>query len=326
MLQAAKLDGSIARGQTMRPSRVPLSLLVTAFIVVACATAEEQAHMEGHPKPTNVRPVATEGLRASLHDAARIAERTNDYTSAVTFYNSLYDRNPDDLVAAIGLSRNLRYVGAHDQAADVLERAIHSHPDDATLSGELGKVYLASGEPEQAVASLIKAREMGPGDWRVHSALGIAFDRLGRYESARMSYRSALDLSPNNASVLNNLALSLVQVGELERGIEILKDATGSARTNVQVRQNLALLHALNGDIDEAEKLARQDLPEEMVQANLAYYRRVAQASAVDGPSAAFRPVSAEDQPQKVPGPVQIEPWDEDTEAERTQAIKTVSD
>jgi hypothetical protein len=36
--------------------------------------------------------------------------------------------------------------------------------------------------------------------------------------------------------------------------------------------------------------------------------------------------VSAEDQPQKVPGPVQIEPWDEDTEAERTQAIKTVSD
>lgn len=304
----------------MRRRKIFICLMAVTFFLAACGTSEEQAKMEGQPTPTNVRPVATEALRASLHDAAKYAERAHDYASAVTFYNSLYDRDPDDLKAAVGLSRNLRFVGAYVQAIEILEKAIKEHPDNATLPGELGKVQLAAGRPEEAVASLMKAREMAPDDWRLHSALGIAFDRLGRYDSARVSYAAALDVSPNNLSVLNNLALSLVQTGEIERGIELLRRAAGSRGASIQIRQNLALVLAINGDLEEAEKLARRDLPEEMVEANLEFYRRLAEATVTDGPGAAIQPVSTAAPPHPILGPVRIEPWDEDTEAERTEA------
>jgi Flp pilus assembly protein TadD len=304
----------------MRRRKISLCLMVAMSFLAACASPDEQAKMEGHPTPTNVRPVATEALRSSLHEAAVAAERAHDYTAAVTFYNSLYDRDPDDLKAAFGLSRNLRFVGAYVQAMDILERAIEDHPDNAELPGELGKVQLASGRPEEAVASLMKAREMGPKDWRVHSALGIAFDRLGRYDSAAVSYAAALALSPNNLSVLNNMALSLVQTGEIERGIELLTRAASSRQASIQIRQNLAMVHAINGDIDKAERLARQDLPEKMVEANVEFYRRLAASAATDGVGAVIQPVSTAAPPHAIPGPVQIEPWDEDTEAERAEA------
>jgi Flp pilus assembly protein TadD len=41
----------------------------------------------------------------------------------------------------------------------------------------------------------------------------------------------------------------------------------------VQVRQNLALVLGLQGRLDEAEKIARLDLPPEMVANNMAYLR-----------------------------------------------------
>lgn len=304
----------------MRRRKIFICLMAVTFFLAACGTSEEQAKMEGQPTPTNVRPVATEALRASLHDAAQYAERANDYASAVTFYNSLYDRDPDDLKAALGLSRNLRFVGAYVQAIGILEKAIKEHPDNATLPGELGKVQLAAGRPEEAVASLMKAREVAPDDWRLHSALGIAFDRLGRYDSARISYDAALAASPNNPSVLNNMALSLAQTGEIERGIELLRRAAGSRGASIQIRQNLAMVLAINGNLEEAEKLARQDLPEEMVKANLEYYRRLAESAVTDGAGAVIQPISTAAPPHPILGPVQIEPWDEDTEAERTEA------
>lgn len=304
----------------MRRRKIFFCLMVATSFLAACASPEDQAKMEGHPTPTNARPVATEGLRASLHDAAKIAERSHDYTAAATFYNSLYDRNPDDLKAALGLSRNLRFVGAYIQAIEILKKAIREHPDDVTLQAELGKVQLAAGQPEEAVASLIKAREAAPNDWRVHSALGIAFDRLGRYDSARISYDAALALSPNNSSVLNNLALSVVQIGEIERGIELLERAAGMGGASIQIRQNLAMMHAINGNLEEAEKLARQDLPEKMVEANLEFYRRLSASADMDGVGAVIQPVSTAAPPHPIPGPMQIEPWDEDTEAERAEA------
>ena len=43
--------------------------------------------------------------------------------------------------------------------------------------------------------------------------------------------------------------------------------------SDLAVRQNLALVLGLQGRLDEAEKLARQDLPPEVVASNMAYLR-----------------------------------------------------
>jgi Flp pilus assembly protein TadD len=47
----------------------------------------------------------------------------------------------------------------------------------------------------------------------------------------------------------------------------------------VQERQNLALVLGLEGKIAEAERLARQDLPPELGENNIAYWKAAAASS-----------------------------------------------
>jgi len=46
------------------------------------------------------------------------------------------------------------------------------------------------------------------------------------------------------------------------------------------VRQNLSLVLGLQGKLDEAEKIQRQDLPPELADANMAYLRTAAATGA----------------------------------------------
>ncbi len=299
---------------------IVVSLTSLASLLVSCGEPEQESPLS-EAAALGPRPMATKNLSDSLYDAAVMAEMSGDYTAAATFLSSLHNRNPKDLRTAIALARNLRYGGSTEPAIDILKDALARNPNEPVLVAELGKVQLAAGQPKQALASLIRAREQAPDDWRVHSALGIAYDRLGKYRSARLSYESALDLAPGNVTVLNNLALSYAQVGELDRGIDVLVRAAASPTATMQVRQNLALLHALNGDIDEAEKLARQDLPEDMVRKNLEYYRTLAASRSTAGAGGGSRPGLARAGLAKGTVALQIIPWEEDTEVERTSAL-----
>ena len=300
----------------IRPKALVVGLTLLGSLLVGCGAPEPSEAVIPGP-----RPVATENLYESLYDAAVAAERSGDYTAAVTFLNSLHNRNPKDVKTAIALARNLRRSGSAEPAMEILQAALAHKPNEPALVGELGKVQLAAGLPDQALASLMRAREKASGDWRIHSALGIAYDRLGRPRSARLSYGTALDRSPGNAIILNNLALSYVQTGDLDRGIDILLRAAASPTATMQVRQNLALLHALNGDIDEAEKLARQDLPENIVQKNLAYYRTLAAGRSAPGASRGRRLGLARAGSRIGTVALQIIPWEDDTEMERTSAL-----
>ena len=214
-------------------------------------------------------------IGAFLRTAAVDSQKSFNYASAVNYYHNLYTRDPDDLDATLGLARNLRYIGASGQAVDLLAKAVLDNPELTALRAELGKAQLASGEPAEAAATLLRVSQEEPGNWEVLSALGIAHDILGQPDSAQRHYRAALELSPNNRSVVNNLALSMALSGDIDRGITLLREVSDRPGTAVQLRQNLALMYAMKGDLATAERLARLDLPPEIVEHNLEYYRRL---------------------------------------------------
>lgn len=210
-----------------------------------------------------------------LRTAAADSQNSFNYPSAVNYYQNLYARDPDDLDAALGLARNLRYIGASGQAADLLAKAVLDNPELTALRAELGKAQLASGQVAEAAATLKRVSDEEPGNWEVLSALGIAHDMLGQAAVAQRHYRAALELSPNNRSVVNNLALSMALSGDIDRGITLLREVSNRPGSTVHVRQNLALMYAMKGDLTTAERLARLDLPPDMVEHNLEYYRRL---------------------------------------------------
>ncbi|MDH5748947.1 MAG: tetratricopeptide repeat protein [Rhodospirillales bacterium] len=209
-----------------------------------------------------------------LKDAARNAQASFDYHSATSYFTKLYELEPDNINALIGLAQNLRYSGSSRQSIKILRNGIKKHGNNPKLIIELAKSQLSSSMIVDADETLVQARELAPDNWEVHSVSGILFDRQGKYQMAQNSYQRALQLNPNNSSVMNNLGLSLAQSGKLDDGIKVLERLVNSENSNIQGRQNLALLYGLKGNFNDAERLIREDLPPEAVAENMATLRR----------------------------------------------------
>src|SRR6185503_20123794 len=80
------------------------------------------------------------------------------------------------------------------------------------------------------------------------------------------------------------LGLSYALAKDLKRAEETLRRASAKGSADKRVRQNLALVVGLQGRFQEAETIARSDLPPDEAAANVAYLRRM---MAQKGPAAA---------------------------------------
>ncbi|MBT5523679.1 MAG: tetratricopeptide repeat protein [Rhodospirillaceae bacterium] len=221
-------------------------------------------------------------LDRSLYQAAESFEQRRDYATAVSYYRNLYRRNAADVEAVIGLSRGLRQLRQAREAQAIVLRALKGAPKDLQLRAELGKVQLALGEPLKAVDSLSRVdAEATTKRWDIKVALAIAYDSVGMYEQAERRYRQALDISPENAVIMNNFALSLAQSGKLPEALEIMERAASLPEATPRMRQNLAMLYAMKGDLASAEQYVRRDMPREIADQNMIYYRQLREGMAV---------------------------------------------
>lgn len=181
-------------------------------------------------------------------------------------------RNPD---VAIRYARALRAIGQRSQAVAVLEQAsIHNAKNRAVL-GAYGRALADAGNYGQALEVLNRAHTPEQPDWRLLSVQGAVLDQMGRHEDARRYYASALRLVPDEPSVLSNLGLSYALSKELKPAEETLRRAAAKGPGDPRVRQNLALVVGLQGRFEEAEHIARADLPPDEAAANVAYLRHM---------------------------------------------------
>lgn len=225
---------------------------------------------------TAAQPGKPSELDPQIRLAALQAEAQNNYLEAAQHYQSLLTRDPGNMELALGLVRNLRFAGSTPQDIEILNQLIARSGRTPQLLTELGKSYVSSDKMNLAIPLLEEACAMPGATWDSFSTLGVALDYQSEFDRARQAYSQALLLSPRNPDVLNNLALSQAQAGDLDGAIQTLGQAVDQASASPQVRQNLALMLALKGDMMGAERLARKDLPKELADLNVEYYRYLA--------------------------------------------------
>jgi Flp pilus assembly protein TadD len=190
-------------------------------------------------------------------------------------FGARYKADPKDVEAAIRYAQALRAIGQRAQAAAVLEQAALVNPKNKTLLGAFGRALADSGNYTQALAVLARAHSPDQPDWRILSVQGAVLDQLGRHEEARRYYMSALRIVPDEPSVLSNLALSYALSKNLTQAEATLRKAARRPDADPRIRQNLALIVGLRGRFDEAEQIARADLPPDEAAANVAYLRQM---------------------------------------------------
>ena len=160
--------------------------------------------------------------KETIRDAAIFANQSFDYEAAATHYRSLYERDPGDTEALLGVARNLRYLGSSGEATDVMETGLADHGQIPAFVLELAKSQITARRFDEARTALELAAKLLPDNWDVLSTMGIYHDYVGDFDAAQAAYGAALELSPDNVAVINNLALSLAQSGKLEDGIALL--------------------------------------------------------------------------------------------------------
>ncbi len=104
----------------------------------------------------------------------------------------------------------------------------------------------------------------------------MALEQSERPQEALAAHQRALSLAPDNAATLTNLGMYYATHGDPAQAEPLLRKAAAAPGAGPQERQNLALVLGLEGRYDEAERLARQDLPPAAVDNNLAYLHATA--------------------------------------------------
>jgi Flp pilus assembly protein TadD len=201
-----------------------------------------------------------------------MAERTAPLARAA-FWSREVEIDPNDVQAAVNLSRALRVLGSYDDAFAAIQKLLMAKPDTYDALMELARIHVGRGQGFYAIEPARRAQTMTPRDWRVPTLLAVAYEQAQRDDEARAAHEHARSLAPDNPTVLSNYAMFLAAHGESARAETMLREAAARPDATIQVRQNLALLVGLQGRLTEAEKLARQDLPPELVANNMAYLR-----------------------------------------------------
>jgi tetratricopeptide (TPR) repeat protein len=179
-----------------------------------------------------------------LHQCGRVQD-------AARLYQAVLARNPNHADALHLLGVAAYQQDQHQQAAELIGRAIALRPAAATYYANLAEVWRASGQFVKAVDCCRTALRLQPNYPEAINNLGLALLQSGNTVEAIAHFRAALELRPDFARAHNNLANALRTQGDESTAIEHFRQA-------VQFDPQLAEAHTNLGQL----LCERQQLPE----------------------------------------------------------------
>ncbi|WGM40454.1 pilus assembly protein TadD [Caulobacter sp. NIBR1757] len=269
----------------MCPKRVlAATVLIPAVLMMASPAAawpfggkKEAAAPAAAPAPAAQAPVQPAAARTPAPTKATPAQRAEarryEPLAAAAFWGREVELDPRDVEASIALSQSLRTMGRFQDAADTIQAALIVDPGNLNALLEISRAWIGMNQGFYAIDPARKAAALAPRDWRPVGLLAVAYEQAQRDDEALAAHRQAVALAPDEPGALSNYAMFQAARGDLAGAEGLLRRAVASPRATARIRQNLALVVGLQGRLPEAERLARQDLPPEMVASNLAWLK-----------------------------------------------------
>lgn len=274
--------------------------------------------------------IAPSGLLSSSPDKSVLADTSSgegsqtELQKATEYWGREHAKSPRNADVALKYVRNLKALGAKQQALAVLQQAYTHNSQHRELISEYGRLALDLDQTQLAITLLAAADDPAKPDWRVLSARGAAQAKQGNTKEAIPFLERALTLAPDQLSVINNLAMAYAVDGQAPRAEAMLRPVLAST-SNPKVRQNLVIVLSVQGKFDEARGLASEDPSTAIATANVDLLRTIAKAEPrASTPALATPPTSmARSAPVRSPvlAPVATAPavagWTASTESAR---------
>ena len=190
------------------------------------------------------------------------------------FWAREVDADPSDNDARLKLAKALRALGRFDEAGAAADQMLVMQPNnyEALLESARAKIGRQPGllrHRRRPAGRSARAARLAPGEPAGGGAGAVGARRRRRSRRTRRRWRWRPTMPPT----LTNLGMYYATHGDPAQAEPLLRKAAAAPGAGAQERQNLALVLGLEGRLDEAERLERQDLPPAVVDNNLAYLR-----------------------------------------------------
>ncbi len=146
----------------------------------------------------------------------------------------------------------LAAMGRHDDAIDLIERALKASPVSLLINVHLGLQQYFAGRFGKAVESLEKTREMDSNFPPVHYSLGWSYLQLGRFEEAVAAAERAIELAGNTPQRRAAVGCALAMSGRHDEADDILSELEARSREQYVSAADIAMLNGHLGRIDPA--------------------------------------------------------------------------
>jgi len=142
--------------------------------------------------------------------------------------------------------------GRHDEAAELIRRALDTQPALVGAWLNLGNVLKALGQNVEALAAYRHAIALQPDFSAAHVNLANTLNALGQHADAIDSYRNALGYEPGDPAILNNLGNALANHGQLDAAADAFEAVLAKAPTHAGALNNLGNTRKALGDTEQA--------------------------------------------------------------------------
>ena len=264
-LTLTRLVGAAAAAALSSPA---LALTLPFTHPAAKPAAAQPASRGAAAAPSSV---AAPPKPAKASPEQRAAAERADPLGRAAFWAREADVDPTDADARLKLAKALRALGKFEEAGQAADQLLVMQPNNYEALLESARAKIAANQGFYAIDDAQRAEALAPRDWRPVSLLAVALEQAERGPEALAAHERALTLAPDNPATLTNLGMYYATHGDPSRAEPLLRQAVAAPGAGPQERQNLALVLGMQGRFDEAERLARQDLPPTTVDNNLAY-------------------------------------------------------
>ena len=157
-----------------------------------------------------VTPNALPSELQSVAIAAKKNLRQHKYRTAEKQYQTILEKDPNNLDALSNLGVVYFRSGKTETAESTLKKALAIAPNDASVLTTLGIVHYRQSKFDEALKELRKAVEINPNSATAHNYLGITASQKGRQQEAEKEMLQAIAEDPNYAEAHFNLAVILI--------------------------------------------------------------------------------------------------------------------
>lgn len=198
----------------------------------------------GHTFP----PVNTQAL---LQQASSLHVQ-GDLEQAEALYHQVLSIEPNNADALHLLGFLAHQLEFHEEAIELIKKAIKASPKHALFHNNLAKVYAAAGKPEKAEKSYRNSLKINNSDPDVMNDLGNLLVQLKKPKKAEQLIRKAIKLKPEEAIFYNNLGTALRDQFKADEADEAYRRAIEINPEFAGAMTNLGIVLSSRNKLDEA--------------------------------------------------------------------------